>query len=168
MRRTAALGYLKTASLVLPLLVLLAACSADPKAVSRKYVDRGNKYFAQRKYKEASILYRRALNKDLRSPDAWYRLGLVNTKLGVLPEARKDFSRAMGLDPANQDAVVQLGDLDLAFYLLDPGNWTSLSRGSQGDHGAIVEAGPAIVQWAALLREHRPGEKRYGGRHTGV
>jgi len=88
--------------------------------VSRKYVDRGNKYFAQGKYKEASILYRRALNKDLRSPDAWYRLGLVNTKLGVLPEARKDFSRAMELNPANQDTVVQLGDLDLAFYLLDP------------------------------------------------
>lgn len=120
MRRTAALRYLKTASLlVLPLLVLLSACSTDPKVVGRKYVDRGNKYFAQRKYKEASILFRRALNKDPRSPDAWYRLGLVNTKLGALPEARKDFSRAMELNPANQDAVVQLGDLDLAFYLLD-------------------------------------------------
>jgi tetratricopeptide (TPR) repeat protein len=112
---------LKTTSLlVFPLLVLLAACNTDPKVVARKYVDRGNKYFAQRKYKEASILYRRALNKDLRSPEAWYRLGLVNTKLGALPDARRDFSRAMELNPANQDAVVQLGDLDLAFYLLDP------------------------------------------------
>ena len=83
-------------------------------------MDRGNKYFAERKYKEASILYRRALNKDLRSPDAWYRLGLVNAKLGALAEARKDFSRAMELNPANQDAVIQLGDLDLAFYLLEP------------------------------------------------
>ena len=58
--------------------------------------------------------------RDLRSPDAWYRLGLVNAKLGDLPEARKDFSRAMELDPGNIDAVVQLGDLDLAFYLLNP------------------------------------------------
>ena len=102
------------------LLVLLAACNTDPRIVSEKYVERGNKYFAQRKYKEASILYRRALNKDLRSADAWYRLGLVNARLGALPEARKDFSRAMELNPANQDALVQLGDLDLAFYLLDP------------------------------------------------
>jgi tetratricopeptide (TPR) repeat protein len=119
---TAALGCLKTASLlVLPLLVLLAACNTDPKVVSQKYVARGNQVFRSAvKYKEASILYRRALNKDLRSGDAWYRLGLVNAKLGALPEARKDFSRAMELDPANQDAVVQLGDLDLAFYLLDP------------------------------------------------
>jgi len=88
--------------------------------VSRKYVERGNQYFALGKYKEASILYRRALNKDLRSPDAWYRLGLVHTKLGALPDAHKDFSRAIELDPANYDAVIQLGDLDLAFYLLDP------------------------------------------------
>jgi tetratricopeptide (TPR) repeat protein len=103
-----------------PLLVLLVACNTDPKVVSQKYVERGNKYFAKRKYKEASILYRRALNKDLRSADAWYRLGLVNARLGALPEARKDFSRAMELNPANQDAVVQLGDLDLTFYLLNP------------------------------------------------
>jgi len=102
------------------LLILLAACNADPKAAGRRYVANGNKYFARGRYKEASILYRRALAKDLRSPDAWYRLGVVNARLGELPEARKDFSRAMELDPGNTDAVVQLGDLDLAFYLLDP------------------------------------------------
>jgi Flp pilus assembly protein TadD len=102
------------------LLISLAGCNSDPKAASQRYVSNGNKYFSQGQYKEASILYRRALAKDLRSPDAWYRLGLVNARLGELPEARKDFSRAMELDPANPDAVVQLGDLDLAFYLLDP------------------------------------------------
>ena len=101
-------------------LISLAACSTDAKATSRRYVANGNSYFARSRYREASILYRRALAKDLRSPDAWYRLGLVNARLGELPEARKDFSRAMELDPGNGDAVVQLGDLDLAFYLLDP------------------------------------------------
>jgi tetratricopeptide (TPR) repeat protein len=104
----------------LSLLTLLAACNADPKAASKRYVANGTKYFARGQYREASILYRRALAKDLRSPDAWYRLGLVNAKLGELPEARRDFSRAMELDPGNPDAVVELGDLDLAFYLLDP------------------------------------------------
>jgi tetratricopeptide (TPR) repeat protein len=102
------------------LLISLAGCNTDPKAASQRYVASGNKYFSRGQYKEASILYRRALARDLRQPDAWYRLGLVNARLGELPEARKDFSRAMELDPANQDAVVQLGDLDLAFYLLDP------------------------------------------------
>ncbi len=102
------------------LLISLAGCSTDPKAASQRYVASGNQYFSRGQYKEASILYRRALARDLRQPGAWYRLGLVNARLGELPEARKDFSRAMELDPANQDAVVQLGDLDLAFYLLDP------------------------------------------------
>jgi tetratricopeptide (TPR) repeat protein len=109
-----------TGFLCATLLILLAACSTDPKAAGQRYVANGNKYFARGQYKEASILYRRALAKDLRSPDAWYRLGLVNARLGELPESRKDFSRAMDLDPENTDAIVQLGDLDLAFYLLDP------------------------------------------------
>ena len=114
---------MKTARLVCALLlILLAACSADPKAAARTYVASGNKYFARGRYREASILFRRALSKDLRSPEAWYGLGLVNARLGELPEARKDFSRATELDPGNADAIVQLGDLDLAFYLLDPPN----------------------------------------------
>ena len=112
---------MKTTRLVCALLLIsLAACNTDPKAASKRYVANGNRYFARGQYKEASILYRRALAKNRRSPDGWYGLGLVNAKLGQLPEARKDFSRAMELDPGNQDAVVQLGDLDLAFYLLDP------------------------------------------------
>lgn len=102
------------------LLVLLAACNSDPKAAATRYVASGNRYFSRGQYREASILYRRAIAKDQRSPDAWYRLGLVNAKLGELPEARRDFSRAMELNPDNTDAIVQLGDLDLAFYLLDP------------------------------------------------
>lgn len=115
------LGCVKTTRFPLAaVLLFLAACNTDPKAVGKSYVANGNKYFARGQYKEASILYRRALAKDLRSPDAWYRLGLVNAKLGELPEARKDFSRAMELNPDNQDALVQVGDLDLAFYLLDP------------------------------------------------
>src|SRR3984893_4392266 len=106
--------------LMAPLLVLLAACSTDPKLVCKKYVDNGNKYFDRGKYQEASIMYRRALNKDMRFADAWYHLGLTNLKLAMYGEARKDFSRAMEVDPANQDAVVQLGNIDLMFYLLDP------------------------------------------------
>jgi len=113
---------MKSASfLIAPLLVLLAACNTDPKTICKKYVDDGNRYFQRGKYNEASILYRRALNKDMRYADAWYHLGLTNLKLGLLGEARKDFSRAMEIDPLNQDASVQVGDLDLAFYLLDPG-----------------------------------------------
>jgi tetratricopeptide (TPR) repeat protein len=106
--------------LVIPLLFLLAACNTDPKAASRKYVDNGNKYFNRGKYKEASIMYRRALAKDARYGEAWYRLGLVNTQLGIPLEAVRAFSRAHELDPANTDAAVKLADLELLFYISNP------------------------------------------------
>ena len=104
---------------VLPILVLLTACETDPRAASRKYLENGNSYFSQRKYKEASLLYRRALKKDGRYGQAWYQLGRTNNQLGLYAEARKDFARAIDLDPANSDAVAQLGDLDLLFYAAD-------------------------------------------------
>jgi len=106
--------------LVIPLLFLLAACNTDPKAASKKYVDNGNKYFNRGKYKEASIMYRRALAKDARYGEAWYRLGLVNTQLGVPLEAVRAFSRAHELDPGNADAAVKLADLELLFYVSNP------------------------------------------------
>ena len=105
--------------LVLPILVLLAACDSDPRVASRKYLENGNRYFSRGKYKEASLLYRRALKKDARYAEAWYQLGLTNDRLGSYAEARKDFVRAMDLDPANTGALVQLGDLDLLFYAAD-------------------------------------------------
>lgn len=107
-------------AVLLSLSLSLVACHTDPVAVSKKYVASAGKYYARGQYKEASILYRRALAKNLRSAEAWYGFGLVNVKTNELSEARKDFSRAMELDPANQDAAVEVGNLDLAFYLLDP------------------------------------------------
>jgi tetratricopeptide (TPR) repeat protein len=106
--------------LVIPLLFLLAACNTDPKAASKKYVDNGNKYFNRGKYKEASIMYRRALAKDARYGEAWYRLGLVNFQLGIPLEAIRALTRAHELDPANTDAAVKLADLELLFYVGNP------------------------------------------------
>jgi tetratricopeptide (TPR) repeat protein len=106
--------------LVIPLLFLLAACNTDPKVASKKYVDNGNKYFSRGKYKEASIMYRRALAKDARYGEAWYRLGLVNSQLGVPLEAIRAFNRAHELDPTNTDAAVKLADLELLFYIGNP------------------------------------------------
>ncbi len=106
--------------LFVSLLISLAACSRDPKVVCKKYVDNGNKYFDRGRFKEASIMYRRALTKDMRYGDAWYHLGLTNMKLQNYGEARRDFSRAMEIEPGNTDAIVKLADIDLIYYILDP------------------------------------------------
>ena len=101
-------------SFLLPLALVLAGCDRDPKVARVKYVNNGNRYFEKGKFKEASIMYRRALQKDMRYGEAWYRLGLTNLRLSDFSEARKDFSRTMELDPANVDAIVKAADIDLA------------------------------------------------------
>lgn len=106
--------------LLLPLLVYVAACTRDPKEVAKKYVDTGNKYFKNGKYKEASIMYRRALQKDMKNAEAHYRLGLVDLKEGMLGEAHKSLLRATDLDKNNVEALARLGEIDLAIYMYDP------------------------------------------------
>lgn len=103
-----------------PLLVVLTACNMDPKAAAKKYVADGNKFFDRGKFKEASIMYRRALSKDMRYADAWYHLGLTDLRLRNAAEARRDFLRATETDPNNTDAIVKLAEVDLIFYGFDP------------------------------------------------
>ncbi|MBZ5633897.1 MAG: tetratricopeptide repeat protein [Acidobacteriia bacterium] len=92
----------------LPLLLLvLASCSRDPKS----YVDNGNKFFARAKYKEAVIMYKKALSKDQKFGEAYYRLGLTDLKLGALGEAVGMLRRAAELQPDNTDAANQLANI---------------------------------------------------------
>ncbi len=74
-------------ALVIALLLVLGGCSRDPKVVSKKYVENGNKYFEKGKLKEASLLYRQALAKDRLNGDAYYRLALTELRMGRGSEA---------------------------------------------------------------------------------
>ena len=82
--------------LLLPILASLAACDSDPRVASRKYLENGNRYFSKAKYKEASLLYRRALKKDAKYAEAWYRLGLTNNQLGDLCGCAQGFRSRHG------------------------------------------------------------------------
>jgi tetratricopeptide (TPR) repeat protein len=107
-------------AVTIPLLIVLAACTRDPKEVARKYVETGNKYYDRGKYKEASIMYRRALQKNMRDSQAHYRLGLVELKEGMMGEARRSFLRATDIDRGNMDALAKLGEINLAIYAYEP------------------------------------------------
>ena len=84
-------------SLLLAQLLTLVACSRDPKALAQRYVDNGNKFFARDKFKEASIMYGRAIQKDPRYGEAYYRRGLTDLKLQSFTEAVKMLLRAVEL-----------------------------------------------------------------------
>mgnify|MGYP000240231669 CR=1 FL=1 len=102
------------------ILALFTACSNDVGYLRKKYLDSGNKYFTNGKYKEASIMYRRALQKDMRFGEAHYRLGLSELKLGRPVDAMRALQRAVELDPKNLDAPARLAEIYLTFYAVDP------------------------------------------------
>src|SRR5579885_616593 len=107
-------------ALAVSLLVFLTACSRDPKEVAKRYVETGNKYYDKGKYKEASIMYRRALQRDMRNAQAHYRLGLTEVKTGEVINALRSLQRASELDPNNTDALAKLGELYLVIYASNP------------------------------------------------
>ncbi len=94
----------------------LIGCNRDPKEASKKYVSVGNRFYSQGKYKEAVLMYKRALQKHLKNGEAYYRLGLADLKLQQPNEAVRALQRAVSLQPDNADAMVKLGDIFLAAY----------------------------------------------------
>jgi tetratricopeptide (TPR) repeat protein len=101
-------------------LMLATACSTDPEKQAKNYLDAGEKYFKNGKFKEASIMYRRALQKNMRFGEAYYRLGLSELKLGRFVEALRSLQRAVELQPNNMDAPVKLAEMFLLIYANDP------------------------------------------------
>ena len=107
---------------VLALLValcLVTACNRDPNVAKKQYVENGNKYYEKGKYKEALIMYRNALKRDMRYGDAYYRAGLAELRLTQFANAARSLQRAVELQPENLDAHVQLTNLYLNAYLTD-------------------------------------------------
>ena len=93
----------KAVSALLVLLCFVAACNRDPNVAKKKYVENGNRYYDKAKYKEALIMYRNALKRDLRYGEAYYRSALAELKLARYAEAAKDLQRAVELQPDNLD-----------------------------------------------------------------
>jgi tetratricopeptide (TPR) repeat protein len=100
-------------------LLLMVACTGDPHAQSIKMVDNGNRFFDKGKYKEASIMYRRAISKDAKNGDAYYRLGLTSLKLGSPADAVGALRRAVDLQPNNIEAITRLADIYWLAWVYD-------------------------------------------------
>ncbi|MDZ7638417.1 MAG: tetratricopeptide repeat protein [Bryobacterales bacterium] len=118
--------------LIASLLFLLGGCNLDPETAKVRFVERGNEYFKNTKYKEASIMYRNALKKDMKYGEAYYRLGLVHKRLGFqvpvkagdIIQAVNSFRRALEdqrLDKASRvDTMVQLAEIFVWYYTTNP------------------------------------------------
>ena len=133
------IGAMKRGPLVkclpLLLLVMLASCNTDPKVQAKNSINSGNKFFEKAKYKEAAIMYKKALIKDPLSGEAYYRMALADLQLGALSDAVGMLRRAVELEKGNIDAHVQLANIYLYASTQDQKN------GAQ-----LVEEGAALVE----------------------
>src|SRR3989475_3830353 len=103
----------------LVLVAVTASCSRDPNVIKARYLVNGNKYFEKGKYKEASIMYRTALQKDAKFGEAYYRAALTDLKMDQPFSAVQSLRRAIELlkpgQPERTDARVKLADLYLDY-----------------------------------------------------
>ncbi|HTQ55674.1 MAG TPA: tetratricopeptide repeat protein [Bryobacteraceae bacterium] len=147
----------------------LVSCSRDPNIAKKRYLENGNKYFAKGKYREASIMYRNALQKDQRFGMAYYKLAQTDLKLGRISNALGELRRAIELIPKNQqehtDSEIKLAEIYLAFtretqYLTEVENITRelLQRDPNSYDGHRLTADLNFVRAQASFHAGQPAE----------
>jgi tetratricopeptide (TPR) repeat protein len=114
--------YLSALALLCALL-FSAGCSQSPQ----KLISVANKYHQQKKYKEASILYQKAIAKEKTNAEAYYREGLNLLDDRNPGEAAKYLRRAIDLKPDNVDAETKLAEIYLEAYAYDPKKFKALA-----------------------------------------
>jgi len=98
---------------------LFAGCHGDPNVRKQKYLESGERYSAQGKYREAAIQYLNALKVDKDFADAHYALAQAYEHLGQLSAAYRELVRTVDLEPTNYKARINLGGLLIAAGKLD-------------------------------------------------
>lgn len=73
-------------------LAVLVSCTLDPNQRKLKYLNSGEAYAKQGKYREASIQFRNAIQIDPRFAEGHYQLGLAYLALNDGEDADKEFS----------------------------------------------------------------------------
>ena len=93
---------------------VLAACTRDPNVLKHRYVENGDRYFKQEKFREAAIEYQNAIKLDSKFEEAHYALAQCDLKLGILAGAYQELTRATELKPDDAKAQLTLGNLLLS------------------------------------------------------
>jgi tetratricopeptide (TPR) repeat protein len=103
-------------------LLFTGACTQSPQ----KLISTANRYHQNKKYKEASILYQKAIAEDKTNAEAYYREGLNLLDDHQPFQAMGFLRRAVDLKPDNTDAVVKLSEIYLAVYASDTRRYRSM------------------------------------------
>jgi len=96
-------------------MIVLAGCHS-----AGSYLEKGNALFGRGQFADASLNYRRAIQKNPNFGEAYYRAGLSEMKQNKAAEALQDLQQAVRLMPQNQAAKMDLTNLMLGAYIGDP------------------------------------------------
>jgi putative PEP-CTERM system TPR-repeat lipoprotein len=88
-------------------LTLTAAACTNTEAAKQRYFESGNRYFAEKKYQEASVEFRNALGQDDEFGEARYRLADAMAAMGNPEGAYREYVRAADLMPDNAAAQLK-------------------------------------------------------------
>lgn len=94
-------------------LALVMGCSRSPEAKKARYLERGDRYFKQEKYREATLEYRNALRLEENNAHAVRQLGLAHYQTGEMGQAYRYLLRAQQLTPDDLDVRKKLGTIYL-------------------------------------------------------
>jgi tetratricopeptide (TPR) repeat protein len=147
---------------LLTLLLSLVACTKDPSVRTRDFIELGNKYFEKEQYAEASIMYKKALQYDRLSAEAYYRLGITSIEQEKMQEAFQAFTRAFELDATNLDIFLRLADLHFQVLIQATGSNRELALTSLIHHTERAEAiSPAAYEVLYVKGKLALGQAEY-------
>jgi tetratricopeptide (TPR) repeat protein len=92
----------------------MAGCTRDPNVRKQKYLESGQRYEKDAKYKEAVIQFSNALKVDKGFAPAHYELGMTYFKMGSIAAGYQEMLKTVALNPANLPARLQVGKIQLA------------------------------------------------------
>ena len=110
---------LRLAALALLPLSFLSGCNRDPNVRKQKYLESGQRYASQGKYREATLQFFNALKADKNFGPAHFELAKAFLKLDMPMQAFPELQMAVAQSPNNLEAHVMLGNLLLAGRLPD-------------------------------------------------
>src|SRR5438046_537923 len=94
-------------------LLVGSGCARSPEAKKARHLERGEKYFARKDYKDAVIEYKNVLRLEPANEVAIRKLGLAHYQSGELQEAFPYLRKAAELDPQNEDVRLKLATVYL-------------------------------------------------------
>lgn len=163
--------YARTPRCVTAALVLAAMCGCSAQAKADRRIERADRLFEEKKYREATLEYQSALDAQPDNLRSLKRLGVAHYELRELGQAYRYLNRANQIDPNDLDVRWRLGVIMAlsrqpdearrhADFVLqkDPNNLEALTVVAEAADGP-QEVDAAIAQVEEAQRRGREREK---------